>query len=205
MHGRRCRAICGACGGPRPGGERCRAASGGQSLARGGEILQTRRPGTMHWQPQGSAKGPLPSSVAAIQGRAPAPAAAAGENLVLLDDEVGSVVDQLSIEPDDRATCSDLVLLRKPLCRSMMAVAISPLRAGMCPGTASRCFRAILHFCQFQADKSRSSNGAISFGVPLRRPCSGCCAAPLCRERSEWRRRPQGGGKPARAAQGLVG
>jgi hypothetical protein len=48
--------------------------------------------------------------VAAIERRAPAPAAAAGDPAVRLDDEIGSVGDELAIQAHDRAAGRDLVV-----------------------------------------------------------------------------------------------
>ena len=46
--------------------------------------------------------------VAAVVGGAPAPAAAAGERAVEVDDEVGAVVDELGVEAHDGAAGGDL-------------------------------------------------------------------------------------------------
>src|SRR5215218_9578492 len=54
--------------------------------------------------------------VAAVEGRPPAPATAAGDVGVRLDDEVRAVIDQLGVDPHDRPAGSDLgVVEKRPL------------------------------------------------------------------------------------------
>src|SRR6185295_10874106 len=53
--------------------------------------------------------------VSAVEGRAPAPAAAAGQRTLLLDHEIGSIVDQLSVDAHDGPAGSDLIRTEKRL------------------------------------------------------------------------------------------